>query len=71
MIASRSSSHGGVIVNSAATVVRPHFLRAAIAMRESGQEMKGAKVAKVIASIIIAGILLMIGYALLPWMIHG
>jgi len=42
-------------------------------MRESGQgqEMQGAKVAKVIASIIIAGIVLMIGYSLLPWMMHG
>ena len=40
-------------------------------MRESGQEMEGAKVAKVIASIIIAGISLMIGYSFLGWMLHG
>jgi len=39
-------------------------------MSESEQD-QGAKVAKVIASIIIAGILLMIGYALLPWIVHG
>jgi hypothetical protein len=40
-------------------------------MRESLQEMQGDKVAKVVASITIAGISLMFGYGLLGWMMHG
>jgi len=61
--------HHALLLNDTPDIMAS-LVRGNTAMSESEQD-QGAKVAKVIASIIIAGILLMIGYALLPWIVHG